>query len=79
MALGAFVAGILVGQSPILTKRIEEELRGLIVALFAPVFFGLAGLGVPALLDAPLAITIFVVVAFLWFYSRKSAAQGILR
>ena len=29
--------------------------------------------------DAPLAITIFVVVAFLWFYSRKSAAQGILR
>lgn len=42
--LGAFVAGILVGQSPILTKRIEEQLRGLIVALFAPVFFGLAGL-----------------------------------
>ncbi|MDB5596446.1 MAG: sodium/hydrogen exchanger [Hyphomicrobiales bacterium] len=43
--LGAFVAGILIGQSPILTKRIEEQLRGLIVALFAPVFFGLAGLG----------------------------------
>ncbi|MDB5545477.1 MAG: sodium/hydrogen exchanger [Hyphomicrobiales bacterium] len=43
--LGAFVAGILVGQSPILTKRIEDQLRSLIVALFAPVFFGLAGLG----------------------------------
>ncbi len=41
--LGAFVVGILVGQSPILTKHIEEELRGLIVALFAPVFFALAG------------------------------------
>ncbi|WP_244471098.1 cation:proton antiporter, partial [Microvirga massiliensis] len=42
--LGAFVAGILVGQSPILTRHIEEQLRGLIVALFMPVFFGLAGL-----------------------------------
>jgi Kef-type K+ transport system membrane component KefB/nucleotide-binding universal stress UspA family protein len=43
--LGAFVAGILVGESPILTRHIEEQLRGLIVALFMPVFFGLAGLG----------------------------------
>jgi Kef-type K+ transport system membrane component KefB/nucleotide-binding universal stress UspA family protein len=42
--LGAFVAGMLVGQSPILSKHIEEQLRGLIVALFMPVFFGLAGL-----------------------------------
>jgi Kef-type K+ transport system membrane component KefB/nucleotide-binding universal stress UspA family protein len=42
--LGAFVAGILVGQSPILTRHIDEQLRGLIVALFAPVFFGMAGL-----------------------------------
>jgi Kef-type K+ transport system membrane component KefB/nucleotide-binding universal stress UspA family protein len=42
--LGAFVAGILVGQSPILTRHIDEQLRGLIIALFMPVFFGLAGL-----------------------------------
>jgi nucleotide-binding universal stress UspA family protein len=42
--LGAFVAGTLVGQSPILTRHIEEQLRGLIVALFMPVFFGMAGL-----------------------------------
>jgi Kef-type K+ transport system membrane component KefB/nucleotide-binding universal stress UspA family protein len=42
--LGAFVAGILVGQSPILTRHIEAQLRGLIVALFMPVFFGMAGL-----------------------------------
>src|SRR5712691_8268700 len=42
--LGAFVAGMLVGQSPILTRHIYEQLRGLIVALFMPVFFGLAGL-----------------------------------
>jgi Kef-type K+ transport system membrane component KefB/nucleotide-binding universal stress UspA family protein len=42
--LGAFVAGILVGQSPILTRQIDQQLRGLVTALFAPVFFGLAGL-----------------------------------
>ncbi|MET0222199.1 MAG: cation:proton antiporter [Tardiphaga sp.] len=43
--LGAFVAGVLVGESPILTKQIDERLRGLIASLFMPVFFGLAGLG----------------------------------
>lgn len=42
--LGAFVAGILIGESPILTRHIDEQLRGLIVAFFMPVFFGLAGL-----------------------------------
>jgi Kef-type K+ transport system membrane component KefB/nucleotide-binding universal stress UspA family protein len=42
--LGAFVAGILVGESPILTKHIDEQLRGIVTAFFAPVFFGLAGL-----------------------------------
>ena len=42
--LGAFVAGILIGELPILTRHIEEQLRGLITALFMPVFFGLSGL-----------------------------------
>ena len=42
--LGAFVAGILVGESPILSRHVDAQLRGLITALFAPVFFGLAGL-----------------------------------
>lgn len=44
--LGAFVVGILVGQSPILTKHIEGQLRGLIIALFAPIFFAVAGLSI---------------------------------
>jgi len=44
LVLGAFVAGILVGESPILTRHIDEQLRGLTVALFMPVFFGLTGL-----------------------------------
>ena len=42
--LGAFVAGILVGELPILTRHIDEQLRGLVVALFMPIFFSLAGL-----------------------------------
>src|SRR6202171_3358026 len=42
--LGAFVAGILVGESPILTRHIDEQLRGLVDALFIPIFFSQAGL-----------------------------------
>ena len=42
--LGAFVAGILVGQSPILTKEIDGQIRGITAGLFMPVFFGAAGL-----------------------------------
>lgn len=42
--LGAFVAGILIGESPILTRQIDVQLRGLTAALFMPVFFGLTGL-----------------------------------
>jgi K+:H+ antiporter len=42
--LGAFMAGILVGESPILTRQIDQQVRGLITGLFAPVFFGVAGL-----------------------------------
>jgi DNA-binding transcriptional LysR family regulator len=36
--LGAFVAGLLVGESPILTKHIATQLRGMITAFFAPIF-----------------------------------------
>ena len=42
--LGAFVAGVLIGKSPILTKRISEQLRGMVASFFAPIFFTLAGL-----------------------------------
>lgn len=41
--LGAFMAGLLVGQSPILTTHIQQQLRGLISAFFMPIFFALAG------------------------------------
>jgi len=53
----------LVGQSPILTEHIENELRGFIIAFFSPVFFAVAGLGMdlrtllePSLLGFTLAM-----------------------
>jgi Kef-type K+ transport system membrane component KefB/nucleotide-binding universal stress UspA family protein len=63
-ALGAFVAGILVGQSPILTEHIESELRGFIFAFFSPVFFAVAGLGmdVRTLLDPTLFLCLVAVI-----------------
>lgn len=61
--LGAFVAGIVIGQSPLLTKHIEAQLRGLIVAFFMPIFFASAGLSTnltilatPSLLALTLAL-----------------------
>lgn len=42
--LGAFVAGILIGELPILTRHIDEQLRGMVIAFFMPVFFATAGL-----------------------------------
>jgi len=57
--LGAFVAGILVGESPILSDHIEAQLRGIITALFMPVFFGMAGL------SADLTVLVDPTLAFL--------------
>src|SRR5260221_2187874 len=71
--LGAFVAGILIGQSPILTRHIDEQLRGLIIALFMPVFFGLAGLNANlAIVKNPFLLLLslgFIVVASLAKFS----------
>jgi len=62
--LGAFVAGILVGESPILTRHVEEQLRGLVVALFMPIFFSLAGLNadLSILKDPRLAVLTLVLI-----------------
>jgi Kef-type K+ transport system membrane component KefB/nucleotide-binding universal stress UspA family protein len=63
--LGAFVAGVLVGESPILTKHIDEQIRGLIVALFMPVFFALSGLhaDITILRNPNLALLAFGLIA----------------
>ena len=42
--LGAFMAGVLIGESPILSDHIQGQLRGMITAFFMPVFFGMSGL-----------------------------------
>lgn len=71
--LGAFVAGILIGESPILTRHIDEQLRGLITAFFAPVFFGVAGLSANLTILADPTIALFtaglIVVASLGKFS----------
>lgn len=66
-ALGAFIAGVVIGQAPILKGHIEQELRGLILAFFSPVFFAVAGLHMdlttlasPAMLGLALA---FIAIA----------------
>ena len=68
-ALGAFVAGMLIGQSPILTEHIESQLKGFIFAFFSPVFFAVAGLGMdlrtlmdPSLLGYTVAIILVATV-----------------
>lgn len=63
--LGAFIAGLLIGQSPILTRQIDEQLRGLTTALFMPVFFGLTGLhtDLRVLLDPTTAALAFGLIA----------------
>ena len=63
-ALGAFIAGILIGHSPILSEHIEGQLRGFIMAFFSPVFFAVAGLGMDlrTLLDPTLALFTLAVV-----------------
>ncbi|WP_395713744.1 cation:proton antiporter [Reyranella sp.] len=66
LALGAFVAGILIGQSPFLTEHIETQIRGFIIAFFSPVFFAVAGLGMDlrTLLDPTLALfTLAIILA----------------
>jgi Kef-type K+ transport system membrane component KefB/nucleotide-binding universal stress UspA family protein len=63
--LGAFVAGVLVGGSPILSRHIEDQLRGLITAFMMPIFFGLSGLSadLTVLRDPHLALVTLAIVA----------------
>src|SRR5215472_9043479 len=67
--LGAFVAGVLIGESPILSKHIDEQLRGLILAFFMPVFFGIAGLStdLTVLHDVPLLLLTVGLIAIASF------------
>jgi Kef-type K+ transport system membrane component KefB/nucleotide-binding universal stress UspA family protein len=63
--LGAFVAGVLVGESPILSQHIEDQLRGFITAFMMPIFFGISGLSadLTILKDPTLALMTLGIVA----------------
>src|SRR5262245_42843513 len=76
--LGAFVVGILVGESPTLSKHIDEQLRGLILALFMPVFFGIAGLSadLTVLKDATLLLMTLGLIAIASFGKFAGAFIG---
>jgi Kef-type K+ transport system membrane component KefB/nucleotide-binding universal stress UspA family protein len=76
--LGAFVAGILIGESPILTRQIDEQLRGLTAGLFMPVFFGLAGLSTDMriLSDPTLALMTLGLVLIASFGKASGAFAG---
>jgi Kef-type K+ transport system membrane component KefB/nucleotide-binding universal stress UspA family protein len=76
--LGAFVAGVLIGESPILSKHIDEQLRGLIIAFFMPVFFGIAGLSadLTILKDPELALMALGLIAIASFGKFAGAFIG---
>jgi Kef-type K+ transport system membrane component KefB/nucleotide-binding universal stress UspA family protein len=76
--LGAFVAGVLIGDSPILSKHVDEQLRGLIVAFFMPVFFGISGLSTDlTVLKSPsLAIMTLAIIAAASFGKFAGAFLG---
>ncbi len=76
--LGAFVAGVLIGESPILSKHVDEQLRGLILAFFMPVFFAISGLStdLTVLKNPNLAIMTLAVIAVASFGKFAGAFLG---
>jgi nucleotide-binding universal stress UspA family protein len=68
----------LVGESPILTIEINRQLRGLVAALFMPVFFGLAGLtaDLSVLNDPDLALLTLGLVAIASIGKAAGAFAG---
>src|SRR5437588_11302767 len=76
--LGSFIAGLLVGESPILTEEIDRQFRGLVSGLFMPVFFGLAGLSadLTVLKDSELALLTAGLIAVASFGKATGAFVG---
>lgn len=62
--LGAFVMGILLGQSSGLPQEVHHKLEGMALAVFTPIFFGIAGLkvNIQNLLDPRLLLFTLLVI-----------------
>jgi nucleotide-binding universal stress UspA family protein len=60
--LGAFMAGVLIGESPILTDHIQGQLRGMITAFFMPIFFGMSGLAADLTILKSVEIVLYTVL-----------------
>ena len=64
--LGAFVAGVMIGQCPGIRAKYSDKIEGVVLAVFAPVFFAFAGLKVNLIeLINPLMLLIFLCIACL--------------
>ena len=76
--LGAFVAGVLIGESPILSQHIQDQLRGFITAFMMPIFFGISGLSadLTILKDGHLALLTLAVVAVASLMKFTGAFSG---
>ena len=78
--LGAFMAGVLIGEPPILTGHIQGQLRGMITAFFMPIFFGMSGLAadLTILKSVPLALLTVLLVAIASLGKFSGAFAGAL-
>lgn len=63
--LGAFVAGILLGQSRFQHEGVRERIEGLTMTLFAPLFFATAGLRVDLSLLTDTTVLLWAVVVII--------------
>jgi Kef-type K+ transport system membrane component KefB/nucleotide-binding universal stress UspA family protein len=78
--LGAFVGGILLGRSRYRQEEIEEGLKSIVAAFFAPVFFATAGLSVDIGLladprNAAWAVVVIAVAAIAKFTGTLAGAK----
>lgn len=73
--LGAFVAGILLGQSRFQHEGVRERIEGLTMTLFAPLFFATAGLRVDLSLLTEGTVLFWAVVVILVASAAKFAGS----
>ena len=76
--LGAFAVGILFGRSPRLPADAIRKIESIALAVFAPIFFAVAGLKVdiPAILEPRLLVITLVVIAVATFGKVAGAYAG---